>query len=117
MAYGKIQAIGEALTLKKSFGAGYKISIIVEPTKIERIKEAVSGIVDGAILEDDAAGSLLYCFPNSSLIYVGKLVDYLNSVSFVKSWGLSQTTLEQVFLSVVRAATPPISVTAAMQDN
>ena len=114
MAYGKIQAIGEALTLKKTFGAGYKISIIVEPTKIDRIKAAVESIVEGAIMEDDAAGALLYCFPNSSLVHVGNLVEYLNSVAFVKSWGLSQTTLEQVFLSVVRAAQQqPQSVTNA----
>jgi hypothetical protein len=104
MAHGRVQAIGDSMALKNKFGAGYKISIICDPNKLRKTKEIVSLNMPGAILEDDSAGALLYQFPNSSLKYVGKLVEKLNTDPFVKGWGLSQTTLEQVFLSVVRNA-------------
>jgi hypothetical protein len=106
MAHGRVQAIGDAMALKNKFGAGYKISIISEPNKLKKTKEIVSLCMPGAVLEDDSAGALLYQFPNSSLKYVGKLVEKLNTDPFVKGWGLSQTTLEQVFLSVVRNSDP-----------
>ena len=105
MAHGEIQAIGQPLALKQTFSAGYKISIMVDPLKASIIKGALPEIVSDCVLEDDAAGSLLYSFPSSSLQYMSKVVEYLNSVPFVKSWGLSQTSLEQVFLTVIRSST------------
>ena len=63
-------------------------------------------MIPGASLEDDAAGALLYQFPNTCLKYVSALVKALNQDPYVKAWGLSQTTLEQVFLSVIRAVAP-----------
>jgi hypothetical protein len=106
MAYGRLQAIGEAVTLKKNFGAGYKISIFVEPSKSDRIKHMVEAVLENSTLEDDSAGAILYHFPDSSLSLVGELVEQLKRNPHVKSWGISQTTLEQVFLSVIRSAIP-----------
>jgi hypothetical protein len=102
MANGRIKAIGDSMGLKNKYGAGYKISIICDPSKIRQTKDLVRKNMASAVLEDDSAGALLYQFPNSSLTYIGKLVEKLNVNPFVKGWGLSQTTLEQVFLSVVR---------------
>ena len=106
MAHGRIRAIGASTSLKTKFGAGYKISIIAEPSKSHKIKALVHRLVPGAKLEDDSAGALLYQFPNSCLSYVSSLVKALNQDPYAKAWGLSQTTLEQVFLSVIRAVDP-----------
>jgi hypothetical protein len=104
MAKGRIQAIGDSMSLKNKFGAGYKISIISEASKLRKTKELMKRNMPGATLDDDAAGALLYQFPNSCLPQVGTLVQELNLDPYVKGWGLSQTTLEQVFLTVVRNA-------------
>jgi hypothetical protein len=102
MSKGRIRAIGDSAGLKIKYGAGYKLSVISAPHKLRRTKDIISKLIPGAKLEDDSAGALLYQFPNSSLPYVSTLVKTLNTDPYVKGWGLSQTTLEQVFLSVIR---------------
>ena len=104
MARGRIQAYGDSTYLKAKFGAGYKISIITEAKKIQNAKDLVKSTLPNATLEDDSAGALLFNFPNSSLGYVGRLVEKLNLDPYVAGWGLSQTSLEQVFLTVIRNA-------------
>ena len=104
MAHGKIRAYGDSTSLKSKFGTGYKLSIISDPHKLSRIKDIVAQTIPGCLLEDDSAGALLYQFPNTSLPYVSALIKIMNSNPIFKSWGMSQTTLEQVFLSVIRSA-------------
>jgi hypothetical protein len=104
MAHGKIRAYGDTTSLKTKFGTGYKLSIISDPHKLAMTKAIVGQTIPGCILEDDSAGALLYQFPNTSLQFVSTLIKTMNSNPIFKSWGMSQTTLEQVFLAVVRAA-------------
>jgi ABC-type multidrug transport system ATPase subunit len=102
MAKGRIQAYGDSTSLKSKFGAGYKLSIMCEPEQMEDVKQEIYEIMPKSKIEDDAAGALLYEFPNSCLSQVSKLVQRLNINPYVRSWGLSQTTLEQVFLTITR---------------
>lgn len=104
MAHGKIRAYGDTTSLKTKFGTGYKLSIISDPHKLAKTKDIVGQTIPGCTLEDDSAGALLYQFPNSSISYVSALIKIMNATPIFKSWGISQTTLEQVFLAVVRAA-------------
>lgn len=104
MAHGRIRAYGDATTLKTKFGTGYKLSIISDPSKLARTKLNVAKWIPGSQLEDDSAGALLYQFPNTSLQYVSKVIKTLSAEENIKGWGISQTTLEQVFLSVIRGA-------------
>ncbi|KAI8900097.1 hypothetical protein BC833DRAFT_583272 [Globomyces pollinis-pini] len=105
MVHGRIRAIGDPISLKSKFGSGYKISIICEPYQQQVTKDFIKSNMPTAILEDDAAGALLYNFPLNGLSSVTSLVKKLNGDKMIKNWGLSQTTLEQVFLSIVRKNT------------
>jgi ABC-type multidrug transport system ATPase subunit len=102
MASGRIRAVGGSLALKKQYGSGYKISIITEPTMQTAVKQIIKNNMPSARLEDDAAGSLIYCFPESDLVNVSSVVKKLCEERTVKEWGISQTSLEQVFLGLVR---------------
>ncbi|KAJ3339044.1 ATP-binding cassette sub- A member 1 [Entophlyctis luteolus] len=109
MAHGQLCAIGNSITLKNKFGAGYRISVITSDT--EAMKAKVASSVPNANLEDDSAGSLIYQFPISSTPAIPEFVKWLeenagSADSIVKSWGISQTTLEEVFLRLIRDANP-----------
>ncbi|KAI9344588.1 hypothetical protein BDR26DRAFT_835595 [Obelidium mucronatum] len=106
MAHGQLSAIGNSISLKNKFGAGYRISVIT--SNPEAMKQKVSSAVPGANLEDDSAGALIYQFPISSTPSIPSFVKWLeeNKEGIVKSWGISQTTLEEVFLKLIREANP-----------
>ncbi|KAI8927014.1 hypothetical protein BC831DRAFT_399199 [Entophlyctis helioformis] len=108
MAHGRLRAIGNSVTLKSKFGAGYRISIITDPVRADDAKAAVYAQVPAATLEDDSAGALIYQFPVSSTPLIPGFVKYLNAnpAGLVRAWGISQTTLEEVFLRIIRDANP-----------
>lgn len=72
------------------------------------IKKSITDLVPGANLEDDSAGALIYQFPPSSTTSIPKVVQWLESSrgALVKNWGISQSTLEEVFLKLIRASNP-----------
>ncbi|KAI9363393.1 hypothetical protein DFJ73DRAFT_511027 [Zopfochytrium polystomum] len=106
MAHGRLRAIGNSIFLKNKYGAGYRISVITDHS--DRMKAAIAERVPGARLEDDAAGALIYQFPISSTPAIPGFVKWLeaNAEGLVKAWGISQTTLEEVFLRIIRDANP-----------
>nr|KAJ3422464.1 ATP-binding cassette sub- A member 1 [Polyrhizophydium stewartii] len=107
MAHGRLRAIGNSVTLKNKFGAGYRISIVTDPARSDEVRAIVYTQVPGATLEDDSAGSLIYQFPVSSTPLIPAFVRNLNNYEgLIKAWGISQTTLEEVFLKIIRDANP-----------
>ena len=98
MSHGRLRAIGNSIFLKNNFGAGYRISVITDES--EKMKNVVAKMVPNARLEDDAAGALIFQFPISSTPSIPAFVKWLeaNELGIVKAWGISQTTLEEVFL-------------------
>lgn len=157
MAHGRLRAIGNSIHLKNKFGAGYRISIMTDPSTTEQVKAIVESKVPGAILKDDSAGALLYQFPPSSMASIPQLVQWLEGTDTAEiassssggnsknnsgrntplppvnapsnnldihannalanntgrapkvnalQWGISQTSLEDVFLKLIRDANP-----------
>lgn len=108
MAHGRLGAIGNGMSLKNKFGAGYRISIVADPTRIQEAKEIIQRQVPEAHLEDDSAGALLYQLPLTSYAAIPAFVKYLETDpdKLIKNWGVSQTTLEEVFLKIIREANP-----------
>ncbi|KAJ3192478.1 ATP-binding cassette sub- A member 1 [Irineochytrium annulatum] len=106
MSHGRMRAIGSSLALKKKYGAGYRISLVCDPEKMARAKEVVIAKVPGATLEDDSAGALIFQFPTASSKAIPPFIKYLdaNPDELFSSWGISQTTLEEVFLKLIRDA-------------
>ncbi|OUM64363.1 hypothetical protein PIROE2DRAFT_42620, partial [Piromyces sp. E2] len=103
MSDGIIKAIGDCTHLKNKFGNGYHISVIVDMINVETFKSIAAQMVPGIYLADDSAGALLYELSYEQTNYIPGFVKYLdeNPDNYVNSWGMSQTTLEEVFLNVI----------------
>jgi ABC-type multidrug transport system ATPase subunit len=80
MAHGRLRAIGNSIHLKNKFGAGYRISMMTDPSNTERVKSLIESMVPGCILKDDSAGALLYQFPPTSMGSIPRLVQWLEGV-------------------------------------
>jgi ABC-type multidrug transport system ATPase subunit len=104
MSKGRLRAINNSIALKNKYGDGYRISIVTDQTESQKIKDLIAKMLPEAKLEDDSAGALIYQFPPSSIGSIPKLVEWLeqNKDGLVKSWGISQSTLEEVFLKLIR---------------
>jgi len=108
MALGKLRALGTPIRLKNKFGAGYRISIVTNEVDSEAVKADIMPRVPGIKLEDDSAGALIFNVPQASLQDLPELVHYLDGKTNTKirEWGISQTTLEEVFLHLIREVNP-----------
>nr|KAJ3419409.1 ATP-binding cassette sub- A member 1 [Polyrhizophydium stewartii] len=106
MSKGRLRAINNSIALKTKFGTGYRISVVTDQSEAARVKDIVQRMIPGANLEDDSAGALIYQFPATSTNAIPDFVQWLeeNKDGLVKSWGISQSTLEEVFLKLIREA-------------
>jgi ABC-type multidrug transport system ATPase subunit len=105
MAKGKLRALGSGIQLKNLYGAGYRIGLTVLKEDLNEAKDLIHKHVPEAEMEDDSAGALIYRVPVDFTSRVPALVKILESdlgKKLVQSWGLSQTTLEEVFLKLIR---------------
>jgi len=108
MAHGCLVAYGNSIYLKNQYGAGYRISLTTEQNNTENVKKIVIERVPEAILEDDSAGSLIYQLPANAMHRIPEFVKFLENsgAQLIAQWGISQTTLEEVFLKLIREANP-----------
>ncbi|KAL2915617.1 hypothetical protein HK105_204802 [Polyrhizophydium stewartii] len=104
MCKGRLRAINNSIALKSKFGTGYRISVVTHQAQADQVKSIVQRMVPGAHLDDDSAGALIYRFPATSMGAIPGFVKWLeqNKNGLVKSWGISQSTLEEVFLKLIR---------------
>ncbi len=109
MTKGVIKALGTSVRLKNKFGAGYRITVVTEsdPNSVARAKQVLGdGVLKGATLEDASAGAFIYNLPREKIGEIPGIVTYLeaNPDGIVKTYGVSQTSLEEVFLHLIREA-------------
>lgn len=101
---GSLKCIGTSLFLKNQFGDGYRITIISNdaPKTIEMIKH----IIPSATVIDCSGGSIMF---GISLDHLNEMVEFVKIMesekdnqlkNLIEDWGLSLTTLEEVFMRV-----------------
>lgn len=102
MSKGTFKALGNSIRLKNKFGSGYRISIVTD--QIAFVKKKIAELVPSAVLEDDSAGALIYQFPMASINNIPGFVKWVEDSKgdMIKNWGISQSTLEEVFLKLIR---------------
>jgi len=107
MAHGRLKCIGTSLHLKNKYGLGYRLNLTTEPAKSQVLKSTVAEFLPGAELIAETGGSFVYGVQTISLPQVVPLFRFIEKNSgnkdfLVKDWGMSQTTLEEVFLKVTK---------------
>lgn len=109
MAAGHLQCVGSSLFLKTRFGVGYSLVITKAGGHCddEAVQEAIEARVDKAELVNNIAGELSYKLPFAASPNFPDLFDTFDSHQQqwgIQSYGISVTTLEEVFLKVGKDA-------------
>lgn len=112
-----MRALGDPLFLKEAYGRGYQLHVVVKKSNCSEVSNIVSDIlpnskvtegfsVDDNLAEaaDDALITLSVAVPRGDLRGFPRLFSWLENskraAQLVKEWGVSNTTLEEVFLQL-----------------
>mmetsp|Transcript_6194 Transcript_6194/g.6087 ORF Transcript_6194/g.6087 Transcript_6194/m.6087 type:complete len:132 (+) Transcript_6194:1625-2020(+) len=104
---GAIKCIGTSLYLKNQYGDGYRITIITkDPAKVN---ELIQKIMPSAVKIDSSGGSIVLGIHLNDIKEIGEFVKLMETKEphefeklreLIDDWGLSHTTLEEVFMRV-----------------
>jgi len=104
MSHGKLMCLGTSLFLKKRFGAGYKLTMVkLSKEKNKLIGPYLKEKLGEVFLLSEVSSEITYGIPNES---VTKFKAFFNQFDTdmqqlgIMSYGMSITTLEDVFLSI-----------------
>jgi len=109
MVNGHLKCLGTSQHLKSKYGAGYQLEIKTNdsPVDIEKVKRLVRSLSpqpDDLKLLEDFGGKLRYSMPTGS-VSLSKLfgeVEKVRNECNIQDYSISQTTLEQVFISFAK---------------
>eukprot|EP00009_Paramoeba_aestuarina_P014068 CAMPEP_0201542812 /NCGR_PEP_ID=MMETSP0161_2-20130828/72234_1 /ASSEMBLY_ACC=CAM_ASM_000251 /TAXON_ID=180227 /ORGANISM="Neoparamoeba aestuarina, Strain SoJaBio B1-5/56/2" /LENGTH=393 /DNA_ID=CAMNT_0047950493 /DNA_START=528 /DNA_END=1709 /DNA_ORIENTATION=+ len=107
MTLGELRCLGTSLQLKNKYGSGYMFQVQHVIEQEDDARNFISHAFPSAILKDYFPGHLIYSLSQDSFL-VSKLFRIMNSEGQkhgVVDWGLSQTSLEDVFLNVAETDT------------
>jgi ABC-type multidrug transport system ATPase subunit len=99
---GKLRALGTSLELKAKYGRGYELSMLVPAGREASLAAAVKQDLPGAELHM-SAGNLKTTLPRSALRHLPHFFANLKTQKGLGDldWGVSNSTLEEVFLRLV----------------
>ena len=99
MDSGRLRASGSSLFLKTTFGKGHTVSLLSEPENAPRVADIVKQIMPAAEVMGSNAGNTSVSLPRAAMKGLPRLFSTLMAErGLVKEWGISNTTLEEVFL-------------------
>jgi len=117
MAQGQLRCAGSSLFLKRKYGVGYQLTIIKNPIqthalqgqKEKDLNDILEGIVKGAVpsatLLSNVGTELSFQLPlreSAKFIEMFVKLDEQTRENRIESYGVSVTTLDEVFLTVAR---------------
>eukprot|EP01006_Ploeotia_vitrea_P028127 TRINITY_DN60864_c0_g1_i2.p1 TRINITY_DN60864_c0_g1~~TRINITY_DN60864_c0_g1_i2.p1 ORF type:complete len:1967 (-),score=214.38 TRINITY_DN60864_c0_g1_i2:93-5993(-) len=98
---GRLRAIGSALFLKNRFGTGYKLHCICAPEQSHPLIEQVKEVSDKAEILAHVADDVTFKVARRERHTIPGVVEVVQQFGTnVQDWGLTNTTLEEVFLKV-----------------
>ena len=103
MVNGEFKCLGTPQHLKSRFGKGMVLELKVRPDRMAALKTHLEHTFDGASLMEQHSEGLQYQIPaqHSAATIFKVMQDALQTYAVV-DYGVSQTTLERVFLNLVR---------------
>jgi len=104
MSKGQLKVVGTNVRLKSQYGEGYSLKVNFDPERSEELKEYIQSIAPSSHIVDSLPGNYTYQIPAKDFKMSVILSDLIqNKNKLIKDWGISQTTLEDVFLNIVKA--------------
>ena len=103
MSAGRLRCCGSSMFLKQKFGLGYRLTLSkrVGSTLCDQpLRDLILKHVPEAQLQSDHGAEITYQLPKhqSNFPQMFQELDAIKSEAQVDSWGISMTTLEEVFL-------------------
>jgi len=100
---GRLAAVGGAQYLKAKYGKGYRLSITSPPEKEQNVRQFINEILPYAEILNSLAGTQNFQVPrtNVRLSEVFELIEREAKNLSIVDWGITNTTLEEVFLHIV----------------
>eukprot|EP00184_Porphyridium_aerugineum_P003115 CAMPEP_0184694560 /NCGR_PEP_ID=MMETSP0313-20130426/2460_1 /TAXON_ID=2792 /ORGANISM="Porphyridium aerugineum, Strain SAG 1380-2" /LENGTH=1037 /DNA_ID=CAMNT_0027152857 /DNA_START=117 /DNA_END=3230 /DNA_ORIENTATION=- len=106
MAYGRLLCVGTPEELRFRLGKGYHLSVMLDAKHEEEFTQGLKqNVSQEASVVASLAGSLIFELPRS--IVLSSVFEYISSVSAsfgIRDWGISQSTLEDIFIQLTRDA-------------
>jgi len=104
MSKGSLRCVGSNLHLKNKYGQGFTIKFNTNQYKEENAEAFISSVLPTATLIEAIGGSLKYQVARKDLVVSKLFATMMNAgdSSGILDWGISQTTLEDVFLNIVK---------------
>lgn len=106
IANGKLRCIGSSLFLKNRFGIGYHLTVAIKKdTNVDDINELIQSNISHSRMERFTSSEVFYILPPTETQRFPRLFSSLEqtiakSDGPIKSFGISMTTLEEVFLRI-----------------
>jgi ATP-binding cassette subfamily A (ABC1) protein 3 len=104
MAEGKLRCSGSSLFLKSRYGVGYHMTMVKEPhCDSSAVTSLVTSLVAGAQQVTDVGAELSFILPSQASTQFPHLFDVLDDKKNelgISSFGISVTTMEEVFIHV-----------------
>jgi len=104
MSHGRLKCLGSNVRLKNRFGQGYTLRVNFDIEDEELVTGFIKKILPTSELVESFPGNYSYGIPTKDLIMSELLSTMLEQKekNKIKDWGISQTTLEDVFLNIVK---------------
>jgi ABC-type multidrug transport system ATPase subunit len=105
MVSGQFHCLGSIQHLKSKFGKGYLMEIKAEAARMNEIKSFVAREFQESVLTEEHSELLKYSLPKTPELTLGSIFETIeeNRVELnILDYGVSQTTLEEVFINVAR---------------
>ena len=108
---GKLQCCGSPLFLKRRFGKGYFLTVTKDDENISQFSRTeltnfINSFIPGAEILEDMGGEITYVLPSAGR-FTGEfsnlfqnLEDSLKTLG-IKNYGISDTTLEEVYTFII----------------
>ncbi|ODM97667.1 ATP-binding cassette sub-family A member 3 [Orchesella cincta] len=108
MSQGVMQCVGSSLFLKKKYGGGYHLVIVkTQECVVENITNVLKTAIPDIEIDQDIGAELSYVLPDSKSHLFSTLFSELEEKRKdlgIASYGASITTMENVFMRVLREA-------------
>eukprot|EP01090_Pellita_catalonica_P001786 TRINITY_DN1151_c0_g1_i2.p1 TRINITY_DN1151_c0_g1~~TRINITY_DN1151_c0_g1_i2.p1 ORF type:complete len:386 (+),score=71.03 TRINITY_DN1151_c0_g1_i2:1036-2193(+) len=104
MSNGSLQCVGKQHDLKKRFGQGYTLKVTFAEKNKQRVEKFVAGLYPRSTIVEEYARSLTWQIPRADVIISEMFVKMTKDckAAGVEDWGVNETSLEDVFLNIVR---------------
>ncbi|CAG0883098.1 unnamed protein product [Darwinula stevensoni] len=108
MAHGHLQCVGSSMFLKRQYGTGYTLTVTKTPGFAEGgLLSLLQKFCPEATLKSNAGSEASYMLPSSSTQVFPSVLESLDRAKAelgIRSFGISATTFEEVFLRVGEGA-------------